>query len=474
MKRSAPLLPLLFALAGLLVATTAEAQQATLPPNPRLGPLYNAAILDQESKWTVNNVHDPAIFQDGDTYWVYSTDVAVGIPLVAGIQIRSSKDLIHWKWEGRAFAGVPTAAKAWTDASSLWAPDIVKIGKKYYLYYAASILYSKKSAIGLATADRPQGPFTDQGLIIRSDESSDPNAIDPNPFRDASGGLWMSYGSFAAGLYVVKLDPATGKPVGDLPGTLVARRSEGGALGAEAPYVIYNPDTKKYYLFVSYDSLFSDYNVRVGRSDSPEGPYLDPLGHEMTDVDFEVPRTEIGQKLIGGYSFRSGEGWLAPGHNSVLHDGDRWFLVHHARGTTDKNWPFLQIRTLVWSDDGWPMVSPERYAGEKEGPVAASFLPGNWEVLEIERSSWEDPKAVNVRLEADGSFTGALGTGTWKLIGDRSLQIDFVWARNGEPRTLKARLLPAWDWETNSAAWVWTGLDQEWQVWWGKQVKRVR
>ncbi len=82
----------------------------------------------------------------------------------------------------------------------------------------------------------------------------------------------------------------------------------------EGPYIVYNPTFRKYYLFVSYDSLFEDYNVRVARSDSITGPYVDMNGHDMADTRY-LPQYEIGNKILGGYQFSEGEGWIAPGHN---------------------------------------------------------------------------------------------------------------------------------------------------------------
>ncbi len=67
------------------------------------------------------------------------------------------------------------------------------------------------------------------------------------------------------------------------------------------------------------DSLFSNYNIRVARSKTIDGPYLDFHGQEMTDTS--LPPNDVGLKILGGYTFNDGEGWVAPGHNSVLKDG---------------------------------------------------------------------------------------------------------------------------------------------------------
>lgn len=79
----------------------------------------------------------------------------------------------------------------------------------------------------------------------------------------------------------------------------------------------------------------------------------------MTDTEYQ-PQFEVGTKILGGYRFSEGEGWGNPGHNAVLRDGDDCFIIHHARGERDPNWPYLHVRRIPWTDDGWPVVSPER------------------------------------------------------------------------------------------------------------------
>ena len=100
----------------------------------------------------------------------------------------------------------------------------------------------------------------------------------------------MHYGSFFGGLYCVELNPETGLPVqeGDQ-GHLIARRATYWKDNLEAPEIIYNPELKQYYLFVSYDPLMTTYNVRVGRSDKAEGPFVDYFGVELKDTTNNFP-----------------------------------------------------------------------------------------------------------------------------------------------------------------------------------------
>ena len=111
----------------------------------------------------------------------------------------------------------------------------------------------------------------------------------------------MHYGSFFGGLYCVELNPETGLPMldGDR-GHLVARRANYKKDNLEAPEIIYNPDLKEYYLFVSYDPLMTTYNVRVGRSDKAEGPFIDYFGKELKDTTNNFPILTVSRTIRVG------------------------------------------------------------------------------------------------------------------------------------------------------------------------------
>ncbi|WP_239615976.1 arabinan endo-1,5-alpha-L-arabinosidase [Cohnella mopanensis] len=440
------------------------------PTAPIDYPLYDLSNVDNEQEWHVSNAHDPSIIKVGDTYYVFSTDIkAAGTPR-PGIMVRKSKDLIQWDWVGYALkGGIPLAASSWTKATNLWAPDIAKLGEKYYLYYSASEFGTNRSIIGVATSSSIEGPWTDEGEVVRTQQSDAPNAIDPNIAIDADGRPWMAYGSFFGGIYVAPLDPATGKFKDEGFGKQIASRShqtEEGAL--EGPYIIYEPKFKKYYLFVSYDSLFADYNVRVGRSDSIEGPYVDRNGHEMNDSSYE-PQYEIGNKVLGDYSFSEGDGWVAPGHNSILQDGDRSFMIHHARGQSKTSWAYLHVRQMIWTEDGWPVVSPERYAGETIQAIPESSIPGEWERIYQAKDVNGRVQGKPLSLSWDGAAEGEPGTGKWKLKGEHTLEV--TWSLdNGETTVEALELLPSWDWELRKPALVFTGISSDGTGVWGKKL----
>lgn len=453
-------------------SSSPDGPKVVYPEKPVQYPMYDRTTLDREADWHTNNAHDPSIIKTEDgTYYVVGTDVRVGAPPKPGIMVRKSKDLIEWDWVGYALDGIPKEAGEWTGATNLWAPDVHKFGDKYYLYYAASTFGSNRSYIGVATSSSMEGPWEDKGEVVKSDTSDEMNAIDPNIVIDADGKPWMSYGSFFGGIYLIELDPATGKPLqpGDK-GMRIARRdpaTEEGAL--EGPYIVYNEKFKKYYLFVSYDSLFADYNVRVGRSDSITGPYVDMNGRSLDDADY-LPQYEIGNKIMGGYRFSEGEGWIGPGHNSVLNDGGDYYIAHHARPEGDKNWMYLHIRRMLWTKEGWPVVSPERYAGEKEQKVAKADVAGDWERIVFDKETDGQSEAEPLKLLANGKIGAKDGRDEWSFDGDHTVTLTWREEDGSVASTEELLLLPAWDWERDKPTLVFTGLRNDGTGVWGKKL----
>ena len=139
------------------------------------------------------------------------------------------------------------------------------------------------------------------------------------------GRLWMVYGSYSGGIFIVEMDPETGFP---LPDQGYGKRLAGGNHSRiEGPYILYHPDQDYYYLFLSFGGLGSrgGYNIRVARSKNPDGPYYDSEGKDMIDAHgpsgsfFDDAAIEpYGVKLVGNFLFRLNRGiygYVFPGHN---------------------------------------------------------------------------------------------------------------------------------------------------------------
>lgn len=373
----------------------------------------NSLIRDPAS-WGAVNAHDPSIVKGDDGRWyVFSTDASAGDAHRCGVQVRVSDDLISWTYLGTAFEDYETACAEEIAAAGLkpsehqglWAPEVVRAGSEWRLYYSASTFGSSRSAIGMAVSDSITGPWEDRGIVIRSDANavSKPNAIDPCLFTAPSGKQYMTWGSFFGGIWLTALDKegfAEGEPV---------RIAGFRGCRAEGSYLIWLPETEYYYLFVSYGSLSEDYNIRVGRSKTIEGPYLDANGRNLADL-VAANENRIGVKLMGGYQLVHdpgtgfSKGIKAPGHCSVAVDGDRIWLCHHTRTQSLPGyWFAMQIRPMVLSRDGWPLVMPMSYQGEDFAPVTA-IPDGEYNLVLHGTDSNKDPKRSQRIAVKDGKL----------------------------------------------------------------------
>ena len=341
------------------------------------------------------SVHDPSIFKDDDgKYYTFGSH----------FDVATSTDLMRWTqaWSGgndakaaRLYGSNPTWQTTLATAfqhvgvdgdnrppASTWAPDVIKLNGKYYMYYSLSTFGSSKSYIGRVEASSVTGPYSNSVEVVKTPGSGGtPNAIDPAIFYDKEGKLWMVYGSFFGGIYIFEME-TSGTRIG-LPksgqGTY-GKRVWNGSNGPEGPYIFYNPTTDYYYLMVSHGSLSTDYNMRVARSKNPDGPYLDIRNRDATTTNAS------GNKLAGNYKFAgASRGYAALGHNSVLKENGKYFVIYHTRylsGTSDVSGNHNQfVNQLFFNKDGWPVMAPNRYAGESTGRVDAGDVLGEYDVV---------------------------------------------------------------------------------------------
>lgn len=320
---------------------------------PEEVPVEPATILTEskmiEPEGFVQRIHDPVMAQENGKYYVFSTG--------GRIIMVCSPDKITWEFCGRVFERNPKwTAEVNPNLGDIWAPDITFFNGKWHLYYAVSTFGTQESAIGLATnvtLDRasPDYAWVDEGEILRSRAGDLWNAIDPALVLDEEGEPWLAWGSFWTGIYMRKVDAATGRlSEDDTTVHHLADRSTGpdNTTAIEAPYLLRHGEY--WYLFVSFDQccqgVASTYNTRIGRSKSLTGPYLDKAG---------VPMTEGGGTLfIAPYGV-----WKGPGHNGMLvEDGVEW-IVYHAYHGQIAGVSYLRMESLGWDSAGWPVLASQ-------------------------------------------------------------------------------------------------------------------
>lgn len=438
----------------------------------------NLVPFSKVYQWGPYNVHDPSVLKIGEYFYAYSTDAMFGLSMQrSAVQIRKSKDLVDWKFVGWAFNGLPKLASDYITANGgtpfdgVWAPYIMKYNNEYRLYYSLSSAVPKLSAIGLAVSTNPEGPWTERGLVVTSkDNIKMTNAIDPTVLTDNSGAQYMYYGSAWEGIYRLELEPSTGlAKTGGYKGDRIAARGWTGNKvngNIEGPEIIYNEKLSKYYLFISYDWLETKYNVRVGRSDSPTGPFYDFNGKDINIAE------DHGPMILAPYFFQGHQGWQGTGHCSVFRDGDQFYMAHQGRPVVNKYYMVLHVRKMFWTEDGWPVVSPERYAATEQTEVKKEELTGIWEYISLgylvvpgysaEQILPDLQGAVTLTLAADGTFNGN-SANQWSYTGNT---ITLKWSSG---KTDKAIVERGRDWENKKACLIFSGLNNEGTAVWGKK-----
>lgn len=261
------------------------------------------------------------------------------------------------------------------------------------------------------------------------DNTYAPNAIDPNLFFDASGEkLYMSYGSWSGGMFLLEIDPTTGKAIypgtdsiDEVSGNYVDRYFGVHLIGGnhqsgEGPYILYDEETGYYYMYCTYGGLTTEggYNMRLFRSENPTGPYVDALGQNAADNGNN--NDAYGIKLISNYSFYDQIGKRAAGHNSALidEDGSR-YLIYHQRFDMEPSTEAHEVRVhqQFLNEDLWPVAAVYEYCGETPANYETSEVIGSYEFIDHGTSTTGEMTSTQmVTFYEDGTVSGAI-SGTW-------------------------------------------------------------
>ncbi|MDR9364989.1 MAG: arabinan endo-1,5-alpha-L-arabinosidase [Balneolaceae bacterium] len=488
------------------------------------GPTYSdnytpVASWGNRTQWNLANVHDPTVVKDGEYYYMYQTNASYGNEHEGhgNYPYRRSKGLVNWEYLGAAFQDVqswvkdslnniraevePPLSPIENPEYGFWAPHITKVNDTYRLYYSVVITnpivgsnsnryWTERAFIGLAeSTDLSGNHWEDKGMVIHSvadrketyqrDGDSDwsayfkYNAIDPSYVVTPEGEHWLVYGSWHSGIAAVQLDPETGKTfelndLGDY-GVRIAGRGDVHSnrwQALEAPEIIYNENTGYYYLFLAYDELSIAYNTRVARSKNITGPYYGIDGGNVTDG------AEAWPVLTHPYRFNGHYGWVGISHCSVFQDTEtgQWYYSSQGRlppdagGINASNAVMMgHIREIYWTESGWPVLAPERYAGTPDITITKEDIVGTWEEITLRYEYQTMQTSYTVVFNEDQTVGGFLN-GTWSFdvdsqtltVNDTELIID-----------------TAWDWEASPrrATITYAGLTDSGRSVWGKKVK---
>lgn len=399
------------------------------------------------------------------------------------------------KWSARGGAQGQTK---YDVTGNQWAPDVIynKVMNKWCMYLSVNG-NNWYSSIILLTSDNIEGPYryqapvvisgfhvgdakaykdTDLEIVIGTQDALPdryakkatlnergnwgefwPNNIDPCVFYDEEGKLWMSYGSWSGGIWMLELDENTGLRDYDVNYELTGsgqsitvdpyfgKKIAGGYyVSGEASYIEHIGDY--YFLFMSYGGLAAggnanDYNnggyqMRVFRSDKPDGPYKDMDGNEAVYNSYQLnfgpnANTNRGINIFGAYKdwgiqAKGNNGERSQGHNSIIAAEDgRTYLVYHTRFQNRQEAHEVRVHQVFMSKNGWLVAAPFEYTGEQvtsadiatTQQIANDQIPGDYKLLihkyKLDHTKKEAVSPVDIQLNADGTISGSQ-TGTWK------------------------------------------------------------
>ncbi|WP_414660817.1 family 43 glycosylhydrolase [Horticoccus sp. 23ND18S-11] len=353
---------------------------------------------------------DPSVIRVGDDYWATATssEWAPHFPLL------HSRDLVNWEVKGHVFATTPSWAK-----SNFWAPEIAEYRGRFFVYYTAR-RQDNRLAVAVASADRPEGPYTDHGDLVAQEAGS----IDAVPFTDAKGVRWLLWKEdgnsrkLPTPIWIQRLRDDGLQLVGEKKEILRNDAPWEGAV-AEGPFVLRHGEY--YYLFYSGNACCGrgcNYALGVARAKDMLGPW---------------------EKCPANPLLAGNAAWRCPGHGSIVTDrAGRYWLLYHAyaaKGFVATGRQML-LDEVVFGADGWPSINGGK--GASSGAAAPAGVRTQNDVT---------------RFRADFDANGGLPPGWQWPLGTtlESRQVDgrlTLVARTGSAAAVQSILVPSFVIET--------------------------
>ena len=527
------------------------------------------------------NLKDPSIIYDEESgnYYAFCSDNIVV----------HSKDLINWTGKTNFFKTVTTddstlaldfdqfdSVKAWaaehgyekdkryssaTSNRTLLSPEIIRVGKTYYLYFAISKAEEANEAAIFCVATKhledaiKNKKWTEVGIVLstcgynagmapsagekkaESDHYDASYAVHPSVFRGADGSMYMAYGGtwgraeVNGALYLLELDPQTGllkenstinaegEKISTVhgvtryhTGALIARPGSIPTLPKNEGCLIWGAEVVRrgdyYYLLMTYGTDECNCSVRVARSESPAGPYLDSLGHNVAKFETLSNRGQYqkGDILIAGYNFdRSNNGGVSyqnagkasTASSSVIKTADgKWIMATHsqiyfkvegelqvgvdaaekAELNVDAK-SAMEIRQIFWDDSGWPLAVPEAYDNETvKEKFTAKQMYGEWDVVIFDKEEGASLNTVACNHSQTVSILSNVAITKENI--EKNTKLDKLYFAKRNSRSFEIKLngetfviypVIAWDWELDKAALTFTGKGDRGSTVWGKK-----
>lgn len=485
------------------VSGTEQGTPTEIPATPTATPVPEITYApDEDIKPTGASIgiHDPSIFFDpvSGKYYSYGSHMVCG----------TSDNMVSWKYICNSSVGTAATNQifdkdfrqefaevfSWLDIAKdsadfgIWALDVTyskaaaDAGKDPYFMYVSLVNNTTQSAIALATANNPEGPFHYAGTIVCADfrqndieaghtnllevlgknsvsdmtaeeksfyftkdtadyKSKFVDCIDAAPFYDADGNFYIVYGSFSSmgGLRILKMDPLTGLRSSDnydytddgrqdpYYGKQIAQKR------GEGPYIIWvESDLSStgyyYFLFWSQGVLRSTggYNMRMLRSEYPDHGYMDYMGN---DAFSNTNATTLGVRIMDNFQF-AGMNFSSTangGNSAIVRQDGKIFLHYHSKSAHNEaygeNGFVIKSNQMFLNEEGWLVTAPFKFGGESIRPVAIEDVVGDYEFVYHRLQYYSDPVNFNDNFVSSEMITlNADGTVTGDYEGTWTLK----------------------------------------------------
>ena len=276
---------------------------------------------------------DPSIVRDGKDFYITHSSFTYFPALL----VWHSTDLIHWE---------PIARAVEDGDYSIYAPELCKVGDKFYIYYPTS-----RGENYVVTADRPEGPWSKPVKL-------DVGGIDPGHVVAEDGQRYL----YTNNGWVTPLTPdglaAAGKPQKVYDGWEYPAEWETEGMWLESPKLFKRGD---FYYLVSAEGgtagPTTSHMVVVARSKSALGPWENSPHNPMV------------------HTYSADEAWWSKGHGTLIDDADgNWYVVYHAyRNSFHTLGRSTIIESVEWTEDGWPVLTEKDGAKWEQGGLQGDY-----------------------------------------------------------------------------------------------------
>lgn len=288
--------------------------------------LFQATYISAQTLVLPGDFPDPSVVRSGDTYWATATtsNWAPAFPLL------ESKDLIHWQLRGHVFTQLPS----WADYY-FWAPEISQDNGKFYIYYSAH-KRDGNLCVAVASADRPEGPYTDHGPLMCQEAGS----IDAWPMRDKNGKLylvWKEDGNsvkLPTSIWAMEMDDGRTKLIGEKKELFRNDASWESNLVEGVSMIRHSEYYYAFYAGAGCCGRACSYGIGVARAKDLLGPW---------------------EKFSGNPITATSERWKCPGHGTPISKDGKFYFLYHAYDKESNVYAGRQgvLSEFSFTPDGW-------------------------------------------------------------------------------------------------------------------------